>query len=72
MMRFTEVAIKIPNLSLEVHLHALKSGLCSEKFQETAAVTKPKTLTEFRDKAARQIEIEELREARRAERQTPK
>ncbi|XP_016191505.1 uncharacterized protein LOC107632324 [Arachis ipaensis] len=70
MTRFAKVTIEIPDLSSEVHLHALKSGLCPEKFQETIAVTKPKTLAEFREKAVGQMEIEELREARRINKPT--
>ncbi|MED6210009.1 hypothetical protein PIB30_060056 [Stylosanthes scabra] len=58
--RFTKVAMEIPNLNADVHLHALKSGL---KFQEIIAVNKPKTLAEFREKAQGQMEIEELRQA---------
>ncbi|XP_016164607.1 uncharacterized protein LOC107607142 [Arachis ipaensis] len=67
MMRFTEAAMQIPDLNLEVQLHAIKSGLHPGKFQEAIAVAKPKTLEEFREKAQGQIEIEELREARRSE-----
>ncbi|MED6139797.1 hypothetical protein PIB30_087330 [Stylosanthes scabra] len=57
----------IPNLSADVHLHAIKSGLRPSKFQETIAVNKPKTLAEFREKAQGQMEIEELRQARNSE-----
>ncbi|XP_072077773.1 uncharacterized protein [Arachis hypogaea] len=70
--RFTKVAMKIPNLHPEVHLHAIKSGLRPGKFQETIAVAKPKTLAEFREKAKGQIDIEELRQARRAEKSAVK
>nr|XP_029154560.1 uncharacterized protein LOC114927776 [Arachis hypogaea] len=66
--RFTKVAMRIPDLHPEVHLHAIKSGLCPSKFQETIAVTKPKTLAEFREKAKGQIDVEELRQARKTER----
>ncbi|XP_016206948.1 uncharacterized protein LOC107647384 [Arachis ipaensis] len=59
MTRFAEATMEIP----EVHLHDLKSGLRPRKFQEIIAVTKPKTLDEFREKAAGQMEVEELREA---------
>ncbi|XP_057723967.1 uncharacterized protein LOC130939916 [Arachis stenosperma] len=69
MTRFTTAAMEIPDLNSEVQLHALKSGLRPGKFQEAIAVAKPKTLEEFRDKATGQIEIEELRETRRYERQ---
>ncbi|XP_025617200.1 uncharacterized protein [Arachis hypogaea] len=72
MMRFTEVAMQIPNLNYEVQLHAIKSGLCPEKFQEAIAMAKPKMLEEFREKAQGQIEIEELRVARRSKRPTKK
>ncbi|XP_057740207.1 uncharacterized protein LOC130957361 [Arachis stenosperma] len=65
--RFTKVAMRIPDLHPEVHLHAIKSGLCPGKFQETIAVTKPKTLAEFRKKAKGQIDVEELRQARKTE-----
>ncbi|XP_072092774.1 uncharacterized protein [Arachis hypogaea] len=65
--RFTKIAMRIPDLHPEVHLHAIKSGLRPGKFQETIAVAKPKTLAEFREKAKGQIDIEELRQARRAE-----
>nr|XP_025676136.1 uncharacterized protein LOC112776263 [Arachis hypogaea] len=66
--RFTKVAMRIPDLHPEVHLHAIKSGLRPGKFQETIAVTKPKTLAEFREKAKGQIDVEELRQARKTER----
>ncbi|XP_057739939.1 uncharacterized protein LOC130957056 [Arachis stenosperma] len=65
--RFTKIAMKIPDLHPEVHLHAIKSGLRPGKFQETIAVSKPKTLAEFREKAKGQIDIEELRQARKSE-----
>ncbi|XP_016164020.1 uncharacterized protein LOC107606472 [Arachis ipaensis] len=65
--RFTKVAMRILDLHPEVHLHAIKSGLRPGKFQETIAVTKPKTLAEFREKAKGQIDVEELRQARKAE-----
>nr|XP_025616508.1 uncharacterized protein LOC112708794 [Arachis hypogaea] len=39
--RFTKATMDIPDLSPEVHLHALKNGFCPGKFQETIAVTKP-------------------------------
>ncbi|XP_015941707.1 uncharacterized protein LOC107467181 [Arachis duranensis] len=66
--RFTKIAMKIPDLHPEVHLHAIKSGLRPGKFKETIAVAKPKTLAEFREKAKGQIDIEELRQARKAKR----
>ncbi|XP_057734207.1 uncharacterized protein LOC130949538 [Arachis stenosperma] len=65
---FTTAAMEIPDLNPKVQLHAIKSGLRLGKFQEAIAVSKPKTLEEFRDKATGQIEIEELHEARRIER----
>ncbi|XP_016173894.1 uncharacterized protein LOC107616449 [Arachis ipaensis] len=67
MTRFTKVAINIPDLHPEVHLHAIKSRLRPVKFQETIAVAKPKTLAKFREKAKGQIDIEELRQARKSE-----
>ncbi|XP_015940107.1 uncharacterized protein LOC107465645 [Arachis duranensis] len=67
MTRFTKVAISIPDLHPEVHLHAIKSGLRPGKFQETIAVAKLKTLAEFREKAKGQIDIEELRQARKSD-----
>ncbi|XP_020997281.1 uncharacterized protein LOC110280546 [Arachis duranensis] len=67
MTRFTKVAISIPNLHPEVHLHAIKSGLRPGKFQEIITVAKPKTLAEFHEKAKGQIDIEELRQARRTD-----
>ncbi|XP_015965021.1 uncharacterized protein LOC107488769 [Arachis duranensis] len=67
MTRFTKVTISIPDLHPEVHLHAIKSGLRPGKFQETIAVAKPKTLAEFREKSKGQIDIEELRQARKSE-----
>ncbi|XP_015940855.1 uncharacterized protein LOC107466394 [Arachis duranensis] len=67
MTRFTKVAISIPDLHPEVHLHAIKSGFRPENFQETIAVAKPKTLAEFREKAKGQIDIEELRQARKSD-----
>ncbi|XP_057745542.1 uncharacterized protein LOC130963443 [Arachis stenosperma] len=72
MMRFTEAAMQIPDLSPEVQLHAIKSGLRPGKFQEAIAVAKSKTLEEFREEAQGQIEIEELREARKSEKPTKK
>nr|XP_025692782.1 uncharacterized protein LOC112795043 [Arachis hypogaea] len=50
-----------------VHLHAIKSGLRSGKFQETIAVAKPKTLPEFCEKAKGQIDIDKLRQARKSD-----
>ncbi|XP_072064486.1 uncharacterized protein [Arachis hypogaea] len=67
MTRFAEATNEIPNLNPEVHLHALKSGLHPGKFQESIVIAKPKTLAEFREKATTQIEIEEFRALRRAE-----
>ncbi|XP_057760139.1 uncharacterized protein LOC130980482 [Arachis stenosperma] len=72
MTRFAEAIIEIPDLDPAVHLHALKAGLRPGKFRETIAVTKPKTLEEFQKRAAGQIEINELREAERAERKQPR
>ncbi|QHO04561.1 uncharacterized protein DS421_13g441320 [Arachis hypogaea] len=72
MTRFTKATMEIPDLIPEVHLHPLKSGLRLGKFQETIAVTKPKTLEKLREKAAGQMEIEELREAQRADKQQPR
>ncbi|XP_015934010.1 uncharacterized protein LOC107460185 [Arachis duranensis] len=65
--RFTKIAMKIPNLHPEVHLHAIKSGLRPEKFQKTIAVAKLRTLAEFCEKAKGQIDIEVLRQAQKAE-----
>ncbi|XP_057756244.1 uncharacterized protein LOC130975463 [Arachis stenosperma] len=70
MTRFAEATNEIPNLNPEVHLHALKSGICPGKFQESIVIAKPKTLAEFREKATTQIEIEEFRALRRAEKPT--
>ncbi|XP_025611987.1 uncharacterized protein [Arachis hypogaea] len=70
--RFAEATMEIPDLDPAVHLHALKAGLKPGKFRETIAVTKPKTLEEFRESAAGQIEIEELCEAEKAKRRQPK
>ncbi|XP_072064520.1 uncharacterized protein [Arachis hypogaea] len=71
MTRFAEATNKIPNLNSEVHLHALKSGLRPGKFQESIVIAKPKTLAEFQEKATTQIEVEEFRALRRAEKPTP-
>ncbi|XP_025611638.1 uncharacterized protein [Arachis hypogaea] len=68
MTRFIEATMEIPDLNPAVHLHALKAGLRPEKFREIIAVTKPKTLEEFRKREAGQMEIEELREADKTER----
>ncbi|XP_025702151.1 uncharacterized protein [Arachis hypogaea] len=67
MTRFAEATMEIPDLDPKVHLHALKSRLRPGKFQEMIAVTKPKTLEEFRQRSAGQMEIEELREARKTD-----
>ncbi|XP_020978752.1 uncharacterized protein LOC107640194 isoform X1 [Arachis ipaensis] len=69
MTRFSEATMEIQDLDPAVHLHALKAGLRPGKFWKTIAITKPKTLEEFRERAAGQIEIEELREAQKPERQ---
>ncbi|XP_072061966.1 uncharacterized protein [Arachis hypogaea] len=66
--RFAEATMEIPDLDPAVHLHALKAGLRPGKFRETIAITKPRTLEEFRERAAGQMEIEELREANKTER----
>ncbi|XP_072056214.1 uncharacterized protein [Arachis hypogaea] len=65
--RFTKVAITIPDLHPEVHLHAIKSRFRPEKFQEAITVAKPKTLAEFWEKDKGQMKIEELRQARKSE-----
>ncbi|XP_020989559.1 uncharacterized protein LOC110276783 [Arachis duranensis] len=72
MTRFMEATMEIPDLDPVVHLRALKAGLKPGKFRETIAVTKPKTLEEFRERAAGQMEIEELREAEKAKRRQPR
>ncbi|XP_025611577.1 uncharacterized protein [Arachis hypogaea] len=66
--RFADATIEIPDLDPAVHLHALKAILKPGKFRETIAVTKPKTLEEFRERAAGQMKIEELHEAKKVER----
>ncbi|XP_072076554.1 uncharacterized protein [Arachis hypogaea] len=65
MTRFAEATMEIQDLDPAVHLHALKAGLRPGKFQETITITKPKILEEFRERAAGQMEIEELREAQK-------
>ncbi|XP_025664577.1 uncharacterized protein [Arachis hypogaea] len=70
--RFAEATMEIPDLDPTVHLHALKAGLRPGKFRETIAVTKPKTLEEFRERMAGQMEIEELREAEKMEKRQPR
>ncbi|XP_016192648.1 uncharacterized protein LOC107633549 [Arachis ipaensis] len=65
---FAEATMEIPDLDPAVHLYALKAGFRPGKFRETIAVTKPKTLQEFRERAAGQMEIEELWEAERTDR----
>ncbi|XP_016168031.1 uncharacterized protein LOC107610495 [Arachis ipaensis] len=64
---FTKIAMNIPDLHLEVELHAIKSGLRPGKFQETIAIAKPKTMAEFREKNKGQIDIEKLRQAWKTE-----
>ncbi|XP_057760123.1 uncharacterized protein LOC130980461 [Arachis stenosperma] len=66
--RFADATMEIPDLDPAVHLHAIKAGLKPGKFRETIAVTKPRTLEEFRERAAGQMEIEELREAEKVDR----
>ncbi|XP_020961065.1 uncharacterized protein LOC110263677 [Arachis ipaensis] len=68
--RFAEATMEIPDLDPAVHLHALKAGLRPGKFRETIAITKPRTLEEFRERAAGQMEIEELREANKTKRRS--
>ncbi|XP_072054170.1 uncharacterized protein [Arachis hypogaea] len=67
MTRFADATMEIQDLDPAVHLHALKAGLRPGKFRETIAITKPKTLEEFRERAAGQMEIEELREAQKSD-----
>ncbi|XP_057719416.1 uncharacterized protein LOC130933826 [Arachis stenosperma] len=69
MTRFAEATMEIQDLDLAVHLYALKAGLRPDKFRETIAITKPKILEEFRERAAGQMEIEELREAQKSDKQ---
>ncbi|XP_025692766.1 uncharacterized protein [Arachis hypogaea] len=69
MTRFADATMEIQDLDPAVHLHALKAGLRPGKFRETIAITKPKTLEEFRERAAGQMEIEELREAQKSDKQ---
>ncbi|XP_057732938.1 uncharacterized protein LOC130948245 [Arachis stenosperma] len=70
--RFADATMEIPDLDPAVHLHAIKAGLKPGKFRETIAVTKPKSLEEFRERAAGQMEIEELREAENRDRKQPR
>ncbi|XP_015947848.1 uncharacterized protein LOC107472835 [Arachis duranensis] len=72
MTRFAEATMEIQELDPMVHLHTLKAGLRPGKFRETIAITKPKVLEEFRERAAGQIEIEELREAQKTDKQPPR
>ncbi|XP_016167995.1 uncharacterized protein LOC107610459 [Arachis ipaensis] len=65
--RFTKVAMTVPDLHPEVHLHAIKSGLRPGKFQEAITVAKPKSLAEFHEKAKGQMKIEELQQARKSD-----
>ncbi|XP_020981623.1 uncharacterized protein LOC110273087 [Arachis duranensis] len=69
MTRFVEATMEIQDLDPTVHLHALKAGLRPGKFRETIAITKLKTLEEFQERAAGQIEIEELREDQKSYKQ---
>ncbi|XP_057734664.1 uncharacterized protein LOC130950138 [Arachis stenosperma] len=69
MSRFADATMEIQDLDPAVHLHALKAGLRPGKFRETIAITKPKTLEEFQERAAGQMEIEELREAQKSDKQ---
>ncbi|XP_016207144.1 uncharacterized protein LOC107647590 [Arachis ipaensis] len=69
MTRFADATMEIQDLDPAVHLHALKAGLRPGKFRETIAITKLKTLEEFRERAAGQMEIEELREAQKSDKQ---
>ncbi|XP_016178636.1 uncharacterized protein LOC107621113 [Arachis ipaensis] len=57
----------ISNHHPKVHLHAIKSGLRPEKFQEAIIVAKPKILAKFRKKTKGQMEIEELYQAQKSE-----
>ncbi|QHO10812.1 uncharacterized protein DS421_15g492810 [Arachis hypogaea] len=66
-IRFTKVAITILDLHPEVYLHAIKSELQPEKFQEPITIAKPKTLAKFHEKAKRQMEIEEFCQAQKSE-----
>ncbi|XP_057756033.1 uncharacterized protein LOC130975230 [Arachis stenosperma] len=72
MTRFAKATMEISDLDPKVHLHALKSKLRPGKFQEMITVTKPKTLEEFRERSAGQMEIEELREARKMDKNMPR
>ncbi|XP_057755287.1 uncharacterized protein LOC130974415 [Arachis stenosperma] len=67
MTRFADATMEIPDLNPAIHLHPLKAGLRPGKFREIIAVIKPKTLEEFRERAAGQMETEELREADKTE-----
>ncbi|XP_016173604.1 uncharacterized protein LOC107616119 [Arachis ipaensis] len=72
MARFAEATMEILDLDPAVHLHALKTGLRPGKFREMIVVTKPKSLEEFRERVAGQMEIEELREAHKIDKQPTK
>ncbi|XP_015963393.1 uncharacterized protein LOC107487288 [Arachis duranensis] len=69
MTRFAEATMEIPDLDPAVHLHALKTGLRPGRFRETIAIAKPKSLEEFQERVAGQMEIEKLREAQKADKQ---
>ncbi|XP_015940934.1 uncharacterized protein LOC107466471 [Arachis duranensis] len=63
--RFTKIAIRIPDLHPEVHLHAIKSGLRPRKFQEAIAARKA-------EKSATTKDDEKPRENRKSFKPTPR
>ncbi|XP_057760073.1 uncharacterized protein LOC130980404 [Arachis stenosperma] len=69
MTRFANTTMEIQYLYPALHLLAHKAGLRPDKFRETIAITKPKTLEEFRERAAGQMEIEKLRKAQKSDKQ---
>ena len=58
--QFNAVAVQIDDLDLAVELHSIKIGLRAGPFVDSLAINPSRSLTEFRDRAVRYINMEEV------------
>ncbi|WOK98063.1 hypothetical protein Cni_G06773 [Canna indica] len=70
--RFQAIVAKIPNLDSRVKFSTIKFELKPRHFDDHIALTKPRDMAEFQEKVISFIEMEELREAKKADRKNIK
>ena len=60
------MAMQIQDLDPAMELHSIKRGLKVGSFADSLAINAPRSLAEFRERAMGYINIEEVRETRKA------